>query len=157
MAIGCLAALREAGNSVPEDFALAGFDDIPIARFLSPALTSVRVSIAELGASAAERVLAAIEGGPSTPETSRNRARDARPSADPRPTDEPASRQRTPAEESKEEQTLRSGKLRTAELLERAGAGGSRRSGPRADTTGTLQGRRQGRKRARCRGSRSRR
>lgn len=57
MAIGCLAALREAGKSVPGDFALAGFDDIPIASFISPALTSVRVSIAELGASAAERVL----------------------------------------------------------------------------------------------------
>ena len=57
MAIGCLSALREAGKSVPGDFALAGFDDIPIASFISPALTSVRVSIAELGASAAERVL----------------------------------------------------------------------------------------------------
>jgi LacI family transcriptional regulator len=57
MAIGCLAALRAAGKAVPEDFALAGFDDIPIASFISPPLTSVRVSIAELGASAAERVL----------------------------------------------------------------------------------------------------
>ncbi len=49
MAIGCLAALREAGHSVPEDFALVGFDDIPIARYTAPPLTSVRVSIAELG------------------------------------------------------------------------------------------------------------
>ena len=61
MAIGCLAALREAGKSVPGDFALAGFDDIPIASFISPALTSVRVSIAELGASAAERVLHGVK------------------------------------------------------------------------------------------------
>jgi LacI family transcriptional regulator len=61
MAIGCLAALREAGKSVPGDFALAGFDDIPIASFISPALTSVRVSIAALGASAAERVLHAVK------------------------------------------------------------------------------------------------
>lgn len=57
MAIGCLAALREAGRSVPDDFALAGFDDIPIASFTAPPLTSVRVSIAELGAAAADRVL----------------------------------------------------------------------------------------------------
>ena len=57
MAIGCLSALREAGKRVPEDFALAGFDDIPIVRYTAPPLTSVRVSIAELGRCAAERVL----------------------------------------------------------------------------------------------------
>jgi len=57
MAIGCLHALREAGARVPEDFALGGFDDIPIAGFTAPPLTSVRVSIAELGRCAAERVL----------------------------------------------------------------------------------------------------
>ena len=60
MAIGCLAALRDAGRSVPQDFALAGFDDIPIGSFTAPPLTSVRVSIAELGGSAAERVLHGI-------------------------------------------------------------------------------------------------
>jgi LacI family transcriptional regulator len=60
MAIGCLAALRDAGRSVPRDFALAGFDDIPIGSFTAPPLTSVRVSIAELGGSAAERVLHGI-------------------------------------------------------------------------------------------------
>lgn len=60
MAIGCLAALREAGRRVPEEFALAGFDDIPIARFMTPPLTSVRVSIAELGALALERLLHAV-------------------------------------------------------------------------------------------------
>jgi len=60
MAIGCLAALSDAGRSVPKEFALAGFDDIPIARFTAPPLTSVRVSIAELGGAAAERVLHGI-------------------------------------------------------------------------------------------------
>ncbi len=63
MAIGCLAALRDEGRSVPGDFALAGFDDIPIARFTAPPLTSVRVSIAELGAAAAERVLHGVRHG----------------------------------------------------------------------------------------------
>jgi LacI family transcriptional regulator len=60
MAVGCLHALREAGARVPDDFALAGFDDIPIASFTAPPLTSVRVSIAELGRCAAERVLHAV-------------------------------------------------------------------------------------------------
>lgn len=60
MAIGCLAALRDRGLAVPADIALAGFDDIPIARYLTPALTSVRVAIAELGARALERLLGSI-------------------------------------------------------------------------------------------------
>ncbi|HVT18257.1 MAG TPA: LacI family DNA-binding transcriptional regulator [Thermoanaerobaculia bacterium] len=60
MAIGCLFALREAGVRVPHDMALAGFDDIPIARFTLPPLTSVRVSIAALGARAMERLLHAV-------------------------------------------------------------------------------------------------
>jgi len=63
MAIGCLAALRAQGRSVPGDFSLAGFDDIPIASFTAPPLTSVRVSIAELGAAAAERVLHGVRHG----------------------------------------------------------------------------------------------
>jgi LacI family transcriptional regulator len=54
MAIGCLQALREAGLRVPDDIALAGFDDIPISRFLDPPLTTVGVPIAELGRQAVE-------------------------------------------------------------------------------------------------------
>jgi LacI family transcriptional regulator len=49
MAIGALSAFREAGLRIPEDLALVGFDDIPIARFLTPPLTTVKVPIAELG------------------------------------------------------------------------------------------------------------
>lgn len=49
MAIGALSALRDAGVRVPEQMALVGFDDIPIARFLDPPLTTVKVPIAELG------------------------------------------------------------------------------------------------------------
>jgi LacI family transcriptional regulator len=61
MAIGCLFALREAGVRVPGDVALAGFDDIPIARYLTPPLSSVHVPIAELGTRAMERLLHAVE------------------------------------------------------------------------------------------------
>jgi LacI family transcriptional regulator len=60
MAIGCLFALNEAGVQVPRDIALVGFDDIPLARFVSPPLTTVRVRIAELGALALERLALSI-------------------------------------------------------------------------------------------------
>ena len=56
MAVGCLSAFREAGLRVPQDIALAGFDDIPIARYISPALSTVRVSIADLGRRALEQL-----------------------------------------------------------------------------------------------------
>ncbi|HEX2831463.1 MAG TPA: LacI family DNA-binding transcriptional regulator [Thermoanaerobaculia bacterium] len=49
MAIGALSAFRESELSIPDDVALVGFDDIPIARFLTPPLTTVKVPIAELG------------------------------------------------------------------------------------------------------------
>lgn len=54
MAIGALSALRAAAVSVPDQMALAGFDDIPIARFVTPPLTTVNVAIAELGRRAFE-------------------------------------------------------------------------------------------------------
>lgn len=55
MAIGALQALRSRDVSVPEDVAVAGFDDIPLARHLG--LTTVRVRIDELGERAFERLL----------------------------------------------------------------------------------------------------
>ncbi|MEO7149666.1 MAG: LacI family DNA-binding transcriptional regulator [Rhodanobacteraceae bacterium] len=61
MAIGCLFALNEAGVRVPSDIALAGFDDIPIARFVSPPLTTVRVRIADLGQGALEQLVMQME------------------------------------------------------------------------------------------------
>jgi LacI family transcriptional regulator len=61
MAIGCLCALTEAGLRVPHDIAIAGFDDIPTARFVVPALTTVRVKIADLGRRALDRLATAIE------------------------------------------------------------------------------------------------
>jgi LacI family transcriptional regulator len=63
MAIGCLEVLREAGIQVPGDVALAGFDDIPIARYVSPPLTTAAVPIAEIGRQALECCARAIAGG----------------------------------------------------------------------------------------------
>jgi LacI family transcriptional regulator len=61
MAIGCLFCLGEAGIQVPRDIALVGFDDIPLARFVNPPLTTVRVRIAELGSLALERLALSVE------------------------------------------------------------------------------------------------
>ena len=63
MALGCLYALAQSGVQVPGQIALAGFDDIPLARFVHPSLTTMRVSIAELGGSAMTRLLDQIESG----------------------------------------------------------------------------------------------
>ncbi|HEV2952836.1 MAG TPA: LacI family DNA-binding transcriptional regulator [Candidatus Dormibacteraeota bacterium] len=52
MGIGALAAIRRRGLRIPEDISLAGFDDIAISRDLMPALTTVRVPMREMGASA---------------------------------------------------------------------------------------------------------
>jgi LacI family transcriptional regulator len=60
MAVGALFALREKHIRVPEDIALVGFDDIPIARYVTPRLTTVTVAIAELGRRAFELLLETI-------------------------------------------------------------------------------------------------
>ena len=61
MAIGLLGALRAAGVQVPRDMALAGFDDIPIARYVSPALTTMHVPIAALGSQALDALADSLE------------------------------------------------------------------------------------------------
>lgn len=70
MALGCLAAFDELGLAVPADIAVAGFDDIPLAAFVRPALTTMRVRIAELGRGAVNRLAEAI----SSPEAGRGSA-----------------------------------------------------------------------------------
>ena len=60
MAIGALQTLRSAGFRVPDEVAIAGFDDIPLARHLG--ITTVRVRIAELGERALDRLIGVIGG-----------------------------------------------------------------------------------------------
>ena len=62
MAIGALMALKRHGIAVPEQVAVAGFDDIPLARLVSPALTSVAIDIAAMGARAVAQLAAQIAG-----------------------------------------------------------------------------------------------
>jgi LacI family transcriptional regulator len=57
MATGVLAALRERGVAVPEEMSVAGFNDFPIARDLTPALSTVRLPLIEMGVRAAELAL----------------------------------------------------------------------------------------------------
>jgi LacI family transcriptional regulator len=59
-AIGCLAAFAELGLAPPRDIAVAGFDDIPLAAYVRPALTTMRVPIVELGRRAFIQLAAAI-------------------------------------------------------------------------------------------------
>jgi LacI family transcriptional regulator len=61
-AVGCLLELRELGVKVPDDIALAGFDDIPLARLTEPDLTTARIDIADLGGRALELLAAGVEG-----------------------------------------------------------------------------------------------
>jgi LacI family transcriptional regulator len=57
MAVGVLGALQEAGIRVPDDMALAGFDDIQMARYLTPPLTTMHVDMILMGQRAVEFLL----------------------------------------------------------------------------------------------------
>ncbi|MET4061909.1 LacI family transcriptional regulator [Arthrobacter sp. UYP6] len=57
MAIGAIAGFREVGLRIPEDIAVAGFDDIETLRDFTPALTTVQLPLADLGRAAVARVL----------------------------------------------------------------------------------------------------
>ena len=62
MAVGALRALHEQGISVPEDMALIGFDDIEIASYLTPPLTTNRVYTEQMGRTAVQLLLERLEG-----------------------------------------------------------------------------------------------
>ncbi|MDT0549941.1 MULTISPECIES: LacI family DNA-binding transcriptional regulator [Streptomyces] len=57
VALGALAALRDAGLDVPRDVSLVGFDDVPFAADLAPSLTTVRVPYEDLGRTAVRLAL----------------------------------------------------------------------------------------------------
>jgi len=69
MAIGSMFALTEAGLRIPDDIAVTGFDDIPIARYVTPPLTTVRAQTTELGRQALEALALAIETPEASPRT----------------------------------------------------------------------------------------
>ena len=63
MAAGLLRALNERGRRVPEDVSVVGFDDIPLADYLWPPLTTVRQDYAAIGVRLVELLLRQIESG----------------------------------------------------------------------------------------------
>jgi LacI family transcriptional regulator len=62
VALGALRAVRQRGLSIPGDLALVGFDDIPLAEFVNPALTTVRIPVGGLGWGAADLLMRLIDG-----------------------------------------------------------------------------------------------
>lgn len=64
MANGAMQALADLGYRVPQDVSVTGFDDLPFARNLRPALTTVAQPIGDIGHTAAELLLEQIQGLP---------------------------------------------------------------------------------------------
>ena len=62
LAIGALAKAREMGLAVPEDVSITGFDDLEIARFTSPPMTTVRAPHQEIGREAAKMLVQMVNG-----------------------------------------------------------------------------------------------
>ena len=62
VAIGAMSKIQELGYRIPQDIAMAGFDDVPTARYLNPPLTTARLPAAELGRRAGEVLLNCIRG-----------------------------------------------------------------------------------------------
>jgi DNA-binding LacI/PurR family transcriptional regulator len=63
VAFGAMAAARECGFTIPGDVALVGFDDIPLARYVDPPLSTVRLPAAELGRQAGQTIVNLIQDG----------------------------------------------------------------------------------------------
>lgn len=62
-AIGAMFAIKDAGLRVPQDIAVVGFDDIRLARYLQPPLTTVRAPIERAARMAVEQLIHLIETG----------------------------------------------------------------------------------------------
>jgi LacI family transcriptional regulator len=62
VAIGALLAIKKAGLRIPQDIALVGFDDIPLAEFYDPPLTTVHLPAFGLGWAGGERLIRIIQG-----------------------------------------------------------------------------------------------
>ena len=56
-AIGAIWAFREAGLRVPEDISVVGFDDVPLAVFSNPELTTIRQPLQRMGQIAAKSLI----------------------------------------------------------------------------------------------------
>jgi LacI family transcriptional regulator len=64
VAFGAVQAIHHHGLRIPEDIAVVGFDDVPLANYCTPPLTTVRMPAAEMGRRAGELLLERIAGQP---------------------------------------------------------------------------------------------
>ena len=64
MALGVLEVLKEEGIKVPEDISIIGFDDVPLAAQIRPALSTVRIPVYDMAVKAVDQVIAASKDGP---------------------------------------------------------------------------------------------
>jgi len=62
VAMGAILAIKEAGLRIPKDIAVVGFDDIPLAEFYDPPLTTIRLPAFGLGWAGGERLIRLIQG-----------------------------------------------------------------------------------------------
>jgi len=62
VAFGAMEAIKEAGLRIPQEVAIVGFDDVCLAPYVDPPLTTVRLPAYELGTSAADMLIKMIEG-----------------------------------------------------------------------------------------------
>ncbi len=62
VAMGAIQSAKQAGLSIPHDLAIVGFDDIPLAEYYDPPLTTIRLPAFGLGKAAAERLIKLISG-----------------------------------------------------------------------------------------------
>ena len=69
IAVGITRAVHAAGLSVPGDLSVVGFDDIPVAAFVEPPLTTFALPKAALGDLALRVVLENLSGSPTTTST----------------------------------------------------------------------------------------
>lgn len=63
MAIGFLRAMKERGLRAPADIAVLGFDDIPLARYMQPSISTIGTSRNEWGATAVQQLIDFLENG----------------------------------------------------------------------------------------------
>jgi DNA-binding LacI/PurR family transcriptional regulator len=63
-ALGVYQAAREARLHIPDDLSVVGFDDLPVAQWVGPPLTTIRQPLVEMAVTAAEMVLAMSRGEP---------------------------------------------------------------------------------------------
>jgi DNA-binding LacI/PurR family transcriptional regulator len=71
LALGLMRAIHAAGLTIPGDVSVVGFDDTPMAEFLTPPLTTVRLDFAELGRACFALLLSLTEPGEAQPRTRR--------------------------------------------------------------------------------------